>query len=690
MTDDSKNQRPSTAPCSATLDEDSKPTSTLSALRAELDRLPDSEYKKASLLALSVLRRVRSGLDGHPDLLDAIRKVRDYGPARTHPLHVVATIARLPEWYQAQGERSLAIGRYEEALQAFDRVLQLKPSDPRIMASRAGALVQLGRHAEAEEALRCAVDLEPDVATHHSLRGEILRKLGRHQEALAELDRALELAPQDAWTIATKALVLLSLGRHDDGTHLLRYAIELHPQLWWAQRSLATLLVERGRKEEALRVMAVALTQATAPLDYLLHSGRLLRQLESLDASLGALERAVAMEPNSAPAQAQLGETLRLLGRNDDALRALDRSLAIEPGNSWARATKGQVLATEGRLAEALRLVQEAVNSQPTLFWAYTLLGDVLTRLGRHQEALEAYERAFSAMPSDPATAQARAAALWATDRCSEAIEALEHAKTLEGADLAWICGFKGQCLVLAGEYNSALDAIGEAIAHDGSVPWLYELKGWTLLRRTQPVGRADDRASQSRAAYEHGLRIDPDNAVLWHAGLGEAYWFDRRFEDARVSFRAGVAAASPRLSKLQSYLVACVAWCHYRLDEFEDAVRLTIDAISCDRDDLSSRFDLAIALMSNRQYALALQEYQRSLDDAAKRHPARTRGLLLVAFNDLEDARATKPYLRDIQEVAIARKLLSERIEQPAPRLVHPARGEGTNSVWTPVPGAP
>lgn len=81
-----------------------------------------------------------------------------------------------------RGQLLLGNGRYEEALVAYDEVLQ---ADPTFSAA-------------------------------WYLKGYCLHKLGRNEESLAALDQSLRLLPADRDSLLLKATVLDSLGRHTE------------------------------------------------------------------------------------------------------------------------------------------------------------------------------------------------------------------------------------------------------------------------------------------------------------------------------------------------------------------------------------------------------------------------------------------------------------------------------------------
>lgn len=74
--------------------------------------------------------------------------------------------------------------RPDEALQAFDKAIQLDPNNAEAWSAKGAALVQLGRPDEALQALDKAMLLNPYLADPWSIKGGTLYRLGRPNEAL--------------------------------------------------------------------------------------------------------------------------------------------------------------------------------------------------------------------------------------------------------------------------------------------------------------------------------------------------------------------------------------------------------------------------------------------------------------------------------------------------------------------------
>jgi len=86
------------------------------------------------------------------------------------------------------------LGRFEEALQSYDRALAVAP-DAETLRNRAQALQSLKRPGEALASYDAALQRDPNDAQSWFKRGVLLGELGRPDEALASYDRVLALQP---------------------------------------------------------------------------------------------------------------------------------------------------------------------------------------------------------------------------------------------------------------------------------------------------------------------------------------------------------------------------------------------------------------------------------------------------------------------------------------------------------------
>ncbi len=236
-----------------------------------------------------------------------------------------------------------------------------------------------GRTQEALEWLERALQARPDGAEAHNGRGEILWDEGRLDDALAEFELAVKADPKFVPSHLNRIELLLEeygaleqaveqcdrllsgvddLPRLDRGTegevHYLKskayfYQDDLEGALFLVRRALKT-----GGEQSAPRAF----------------EGQILFELGRFEEARRQLERAVAIDPESAHAVYHLGLVLERLGEHEASSRALARANALEPESYPLPVPIGEH-EFESAAAEALenvpRSIREHIEGVPLL-----------------------------------------------------------------------------------------------------------------------------------------------------------------------------------------------------------------------------------------------------------------------------------------------------------------------------------
>ena len=86
------------------------------------------------------------------------------------------------EYLSEKGLRLMFCDRYEEAIEYFDRAIELDPECFDAWIRRGDTLYRLGRHEKAIEALDKAIELRPGKAPPWNRKGQVLNALNRYEE----------------------------------------------------------------------------------------------------------------------------------------------------------------------------------------------------------------------------------------------------------------------------------------------------------------------------------------------------------------------------------------------------------------------------------------------------------------------------------------------------------------------------
>jgi tetratricopeptide (TPR) repeat protein len=182
------------------------------------------------------------------------------------------------------------------------------------------------------------------------------------------------------------------------GAHrLLKKALELAPGDVAVMGAIGAVLRKEGRLDQALavldRVIAIEPRHSAAWLE----RGYTLDALRSEQAASESYSRAIAIDPDMAPALAKLADGAAKRGEKEAGRAFAARALAINPLEPAAVFALATMEIEEGEGAKAAERLHALLNSNlkdDDRTRSMTLLGDALDRNGRPSEAFEAYRQA--------------------------------------------------------------------------------------------------------------------------------------------------------------------------------------------------------------------------------------------------------------------------------------------------------
>ena len=115
--------------------------------------------------------------------------------------------------------------KYEEALEIFERLIDMNPHIPEAWNNKGVALYRLGRPEESIQCYDRSLALDPENMDAFRNKGLALHSLGRMEEALQAYDTVLQKGG-DAIDLESMAVVLIALGRLEEAMHCLLLANE--------------------------------------------------------------------------------------------------------------------------------------------------------------------------------------------------------------------------------------------------------------------------------------------------------------------------------------------------------------------------------------------------------------------------------------------------------------------------------
>ncbi|MCH7643382.1 MAG: tetratricopeptide repeat protein [Myxococcales bacterium] len=151
------------------------------------------------------------------------------------------TIAKNPTSWMAHtnlGRTLRREERFEEAVDAYQRVFAIKPDAYRAHVGRASALMKLGREREAEEHFEAALELRPDLYSAHQALARLCRKRGERAAAIAHYQAMIAIAPGNLTGHFLMGSALEAAGRRRAALAHYRNALAIDPDHKEARRAV--------------------------------------------------------------------------------------------------------------------------------------------------------------------------------------------------------------------------------------------------------------------------------------------------------------------------------------------------------------------------------------------------------------------------------------------------------------------
>jgi tetratricopeptide (TPR) repeat protein len=158
-------------------------------------------------------------------------------------------------WYQFKARVLLICGQIQAALQVFDTMLGIEPSNEYALSSKAHLLAQGGGKNEALVLMQQLTQLASHDAVHWFNYGFLLEELTRYDEAQRAFEQATQINPKLDRAWYGMALVLIRTRRFDDAVQALKKTTQLQPMSPHGWYQLARVHVDRHEPDEATKII---------------------------------------------------------------------------------------------------------------------------------------------------------------------------------------------------------------------------------------------------------------------------------------------------------------------------------------------------------------------------------------------------------------------------------------------------
>jgi superkiller protein 3 len=136
----------------------------------------------------------------------------------------------------------LKLGRFEEAIIEYRKILSTNPNDINVLNKLGYALAHSGKSAEAVKEYEKILNIAPQNAIIHNILGAVFLQQGKSDEAVAEYRKSLQIKPDDPNVLNALGIVLSQQGKIDEAIAHFEWVLKIKPDWVGPMNNIAWFL----------------------------------------------------------------------------------------------------------------------------------------------------------------------------------------------------------------------------------------------------------------------------------------------------------------------------------------------------------------------------------------------------------------------------------------------------------------
>jgi tetratricopeptide (TPR) repeat protein len=372
----------------------------------------------------------------------------------------------------ASAEAAVQQGKFEVALDAFQKARKERPDSLEAQLGVAESLFDLRRLPEAEREFRAILASQPQSGEAQRGLGDTLYDARRWRDSVAAYQAAIDTGLNDSAIYNNYANALFRTGTVENKAKAIQYyqkAIDLQPTWPSAYAGLANALRSQRGPDGKLR----------------------------LDEALAAATKGVELGPELSLTHSILGRVYSDLGQFDRATSEGQRAVQISPKDPFVYLNLGGIYYAQKRFPEAEQTYLKAIELDPQWAFPYNALGSIyMNNLQRLGDASLQFSKALLLEPSSPTLHVNFGAARARAGDYNEAINQFQQAIALDPKSIAAHHNL-GLLFTVQRRYPEAVGEFQKAIELDSTRPVYFIALGDTykLMGKTREADEAYNRA---------------------------------------------------------------------------------------------------------------------------------------------------------------------------------------------------
>lgn len=277
----------------------------------------------------------------------------------------------------------------------YAEILQTDGDNTEALVNYGVVLRHLGKYSEAIAAYDKALSNDNKHLTAYMNRANLLRSLGRLEEAKHDYLSIISFDPKNAEALNTLGSVYEGEGKEDKALGFYKKAIEADSSFFKAYNNSAVALYKQGQYQEAIAYFEQTIKLNPKYSEAYSNLGAVLAKLERYEQAIKFYQQAIALNPSYAGAYTNLGNALNKLGEYEQAIYFHLRAINLDPSAANHYANLGSAYKNIGRFDRAQKMYEKAIEIEPEHVNAHFDLSTVLLQTGFFKQGWKEYEWRF-------------------------------------------------------------------------------------------------------------------------------------------------------------------------------------------------------------------------------------------------------------------------------------------------------
>jgi tetratricopeptide (TPR) repeat protein len=222
-------------------------------------------------------------------------------------------------------------GKYEQALVALDKCLELNPQHHEGWFQKGKVHSKLGQYEKAKTAYFKAIELDDDDSWYHSALCGVLVRMEEIDAAIEMCKLAVELDEDgDNWAAhAHLGVIYRQIRKYEAAVVHYKKAIEIAPDETFLYSNLGVVYRKMKKYADAVAMFQKCIEQSPDQPIYHLNLAIAFRAQEKYELAIAEYIETTALDPTIAEAWWDMALSYQALGKDDNALHALEKYLAL-------------------------------------------------------------------------------------------------------------------------------------------------------------------------------------------------------------------------------------------------------------------------------------------------------------------------------------------------------------------------